>query len=94
MIEVSTDGGVTFADLDPRITAGEYTAQIATGWGSPIGGRLAWTGGSLGAMSQVVVDLGSYAGQSVIVRFRLATDSGVGSAGWYIDDIQVAGSAS
>ena len=45
-------------------------------------------------MSPVVIDLGSYSGQSAIVRFRLATDLGTAGAGWYIDDIQVVGSSS
>lgn len=91
VIEISTDGGATFVDLGPRILVGGYTGIIATGWGSPISGRPAWTGGTLGTMQQVVVDLSPYAGQTVILRFRLACDSGVGGAGWYIDDVQVAG---
>jgi len=91
VIEISTDGGTTFVDLLPRITAGTYTGMIVTGWGSPIGGRQAWTGGSLGAMTQVVVDLNSYAGQSAILRFRLTCDRGVSRSGWYIDDIRVSG---
>lgn len=91
VIEISADGGITFADLGSRILTGGYTGVIATGWGNPIGGRPAWTGGTLGAMQQVVVDLSPYAGQTVILRFRLACDDGVGGAGWYIDDVQVAG---
>ncbi len=89
VIEISTDGGATFVDLGPHITTGGYTGAIATGYGNPIGGRQAWTGGSLGAMSQVVADLSAYAGQTTILRFRLACDSGVGSMGWYIDDVRV-----
>jgi hypothetical protein len=40
-------------------------------------------------MSQVSVDLSAYAGQSVILRFRLVTDDGTGGGGWYIDDVFV-----
>jgi hypothetical protein len=94
VIEISTDGGISFADLGTKIVTGSYTGQIDTNYGSPIGGRLAWTGGGLGAMNQVVVDLRAYAGQSAILRFRLATDVSVGSVGWYIDDVYVAGSTS
>ena len=94
VIEISTDGGVTFTDLQSHITQGSYTGQISSSDGSPISGRRAWTGGSLGTMSPVVIDLGSYSGQSAIVRFRLATDVGTAGAGWYIDDIQVVGSSS
>jgi hypothetical protein len=36
-----------------------------------------------------VVDIGSYAGQTVRFRFRLGTDAGVGSEGWYVDDYLV-----
>jgi len=93
VVEISTDGGATFTDLQSRITQGPYTGQISNVDGSPIHGRWAWTGGSLGTMSQVVVDLSSYTGQNAIVRFRLATDVGTAGAGWYIDDIRVAGSS-
>jgi hypothetical protein len=94
VIEISTNGGVSFTDLGPRITAGGYTGQIATGWGSPISGRSAWTGGALGPMTQVVVDLSPFAGQSVILRFRMTCDDGVGATGWFIDDVAVAGASS
>lgn len=89
VIEISTDGGTTFSDLRPYITSGGYTGVIATGYSSPISGRPAWTGGSLGTTREVVVNLSSYAGQSAILRFRLACDNGVGGAGWYIDDVRV-----
>lgn len=89
VIEISTDGGTTFTDLAPNILTGSYTGQIATGWGSPISGQLAWTGGSLGVMTEVVVDLSSYAGQTAILRFRMACDSGVGGSGWYVDNVHV-----
>jgi len=94
VLEISTNGGAAFTDLGPRITSGGYTGVIATGWGSPIGGRPAWTGGTLGALQEVIVDLSPYAGQAAILRFRLACDDGVGSTGWYIDDVRVAGGGS
>jgi hypothetical protein len=93
VVEISTDDGATFADLQSHITQGPYTGQISTADGSPISGRSAWTGGSLGTMSQVAIDLSSYTDQTVTVRFRLATDKGTAGGGWYIDDIRVAGSS-
>ncbi len=92
VIEISTDGGGTFTDLETHITSGGYTKVISTRTGSPIGGRRAWTGGKLGVWSQVVVDLQTYAGQSVILRFRMATDSRKSGSGWYIDDVSISGS--
>jgi hypothetical protein len=40
-----------------------------------------------------VIDLSAYAGQSVTLRWRLGTDTAVGTApnGWRIDDIAVGG---
>ena len=46
VIEATTNGGTTWTDLGPNITAGGYDAVISTAWGSPIGGRQAWTGTS------------------------------------------------
>jgi len=89
VIEISTDGGGTFTDLGSHITSGGYTGVISRG--SPIAGRQAWTGGTLGVWSQVVVDLGTYAGQNVILRFRMTSDNGKAGLGWYIDDVRVAG---
>jgi hypothetical protein len=91
VIEISFDGGSTFVDLGPQILQGQYTTQIAADWGSPISGRMAWSGGSLGAMTEVRVDLSPYEGQTAILRFRLACDSGDGGHGWYVDDVRVSG---
>src|SRR5690606_37046945 len=41
-----------------------------------------------------LVDLSSYAGQTVQLRWRLASDSSVGREGWYVDDIRVEGCSS
>ena len=90
VIEISTDGGSSWADLGPNITQGGYNSTISTSFGNPIGGRSAWSGLS-DAMSQVVVDLSNYAGSTANVRFRLATDTSVSDDGWYIDDVMVTG---
>ena len=94
VIEISTDGGSTFTDLGSHITQGGYNGTISTSYQSPIAGRNAWTGGSLGTMSQVVVDLSSYVGHTVIIRFRMACDSSVNKTGWYVDDVVVSTSNS
>ncbi len=92
VIEISTDGGSTFSDLGGNITTGGYTGTISTSYQSPIAGRSAWTGGTLGTMTQVVVDLSSYVGNTVIIRFRMACDSSVSKTGWYVDDVVVSAS--
>jgi hypothetical protein len=45
----------------------------------------------LGEFQQVVVDLSSYAGKTVVIRFRIGSDQNVRGQGWYIDDVTVGG---
>ena len=93
VIEISTNGGVTFADLGSYITSSGYSGSISTKYGSPIGGRAAWTGNRLGIWSQVVVDLRAYAGQNIILRFRMTSDNARSGSGWNIDDVRVSGTS-
>src|SRR5204862_4478996 len=69
-----------------------YNAIINTGFQSPIAGREAWTGTSplWPNMNRVEVNLGAFAGSSVLVRWRLALDNGVlvPGVGWWVDDIE------
>ncbi|MDF2628635.1 MAG: bacillopeptidase-like protein [Symbiobacteriaceae bacterium] len=51
------------------------------------------SGGSPVGWESPTIDLTPYAGQTIQIRFRLQTDSSVEYAGWYIDDVMVAGSA-
>ncbi|MEJ2421924.1 MAG: choice-of-anchor J domain-containing protein, partial [Acidobacteriota bacterium] len=91
VIEISTDGGSTWNDLGSDITQGGYNSTISSNWGSPIAGRQAWSGGSIGTETQVMVDLSSFSGQAAQIRFRLACDSSNGDTGWYIDDVVLSG---
>ncbi|MBN1478311.1 S8 family serine peptidase [Candidatus Sumerlaeota bacterium] len=87
VLEVSTDGGSTWTDLGPNITAGGYDGPISTSFGSPIGGQMAWTG-TRNTMSQVTVDMSAFSGQ-VRIAFRFASDSSVTSDYWKIDDVSL-----
>ncbi len=88
VLELSTDGS-TWTDLGPDMLQNGYDRAISTSYNSPIKGRSAWTGGTIGAMKQVLVDLSAWAGQNVSVRYRCASDSSVGSTGWAVDDVSL-----
>ena len=97
VLEVSTNGGSTWVDVlagGGTFAQGGYNGLIAAGFGSPIAGRQAWTGNSefIDAMSQVVINMGAFAGQEVRVRWRLASDplviGSLPGLGWWIDDIE------
>ena len=89
VVEVSTDGGSTWTDLGPYTIANGYTGTISTNYQNPLGGRLAWTG-NITTWTEVIVDLSSFAGQSLNIRWRLGADRITGAAGWYIDDVRIA----
>ncbi len=97
VLELSTDGGATWIDVEAgggSFVEGGYNGAIDTGFGSPIAGRQAWTGDSAAAdaMSRVEVDMGAFAGQDVLVRWRLAQDElalgATPGTGWWIDDVE------
>jgi hypothetical protein len=91
VLEISNSGGASWSDVGAAATPG-YSGFVAGG--NPLGGNPAFVGVSPGypAFTTVTVDLGgSYAGQNVLIRFRIGTDVAVGAAGWEIDDIAFTG---
>ncbi|MBN1921858.1 MAG: hypothetical protein JW892_11470 [Anaerolineae bacterium] len=87
VLEISTNG-TTWLDLGTRITANGYNATLSTSYSNPLAGRRAW-GGDLTTWTQVSVDVSDFAGQTVMLRWRLGCDSSTGDTGWFIDDIQI-----
>jgi PKD repeat protein len=88
VLEISTNGGASWTDLGPFITANGYNGTLSSGFSNPLGGRQAWTG-TQNEWKQVPVDLSSFAGQSVLIRWRLGADSSISAQGWYIDDVEI-----
>ncbi len=88
VLEISTDGGVTFSDLGAHITLNGYNGTISTGYQNPVGGRPAWTG-SMTTWKEVTVDLSAYGGQTAVIRFRLGSDTMVAGTGWWVDDVVI-----
>ncbi|HLG17020.1 MAG TPA: S8 family serine peptidase [Blastocatellia bacterium] len=89
VIEIS-DGG-SFEDAGSKIVRGKYTGKILDFTDNPLGGREAWVAGRAGQFQQVVVDLSSFAGKTIVIRFRIATDESVKGIGWFIDDVGLRG---
>jgi hypothetical protein len=89
VIETSIDGGATWQDIGAANLSPTYaTAPLVAG--SPLAGRRAYTGNSAGypAMVTVTGTLGpAFGGLDVLIRYRIASDGGVGGPGWDIDDI-------
>jgi Zn-dependent metalloprotease len=81
-------GDAPWRGLGGLFTHGKYNGTIAKGYGNPLAGKRAFSGNSRG-WAGARVDLSPFAGKSVKVRFRMASDRQVGSRGWYIDDIRI-----
>jgi hypothetical protein len=99
VLEVSTDGGSTWADVTAvggSFISGGYDDTISSSFNSPISGRQAWTG-VFTSYRQVEVNLNSLIGQANLkIRFREANDNSVAHLGWNVDDVllSVAGTCS
>jgi hypothetical protein len=89
VLEVSVGGG-PFTDIvaaGGSFASGGYTGTISSSFSNPLAGRQAWTG-TAGSFFTTQVNLpGSMAGQNVVFRFRMGSDSSVSAAGWYVDTI-------
>lgn len=89
IVEASTDAGSNWTQLpDSAMLTLPYDGPVSTSFSNPIGGQDAWCGDPRD-WTLKVVDLSAYAGQDVMIRFRLATDSSASREGWYIDDVRV-----
>ncbi|HEY0459881.1 MAG TPA: M36 family metallopeptidase [Pyrinomonadaceae bacterium] len=101
VLEYSTDGN-TWTDVCPSCAAicpgascpfvsGGYTQTISTGFSSPIAGRRAWAGAQATYIDTVVNLPASLNGQTIGLRWRMASDVSVSSTGINIDDIVLTG---
>ena len=94
VLEISINGGA-FTDIvtaGGSFVTGGYTGAISTAFSSPIAGRQAWSGISGGGASPVYITTtanlpSSAAGQPVVLRWRVASDSSVAATGQWIDDV-------
>ncbi|UXI68398.1 immune inhibitor A domain-containing protein [Tahibacter amnicola] len=86
-LEISTNDGSTWTQVpNTAMLTDPYTGAANDG---PASGKQVWCGTR--PYKKAVVDLNSYAGQTVRLRFRTSTDGSVGFTphGWYVDDIRV-----
>ena len=91
-IEVSTDDGGTWSQLEVRDEAGELVSTDD----DPNGNLLNYFGGlengltgNSGGWRHDWVDLTPYAGQTIQLRLRYATDAAFQERGWFADDFAV-----
>lgn len=95
VIQVSTDGGANWADIDAD-AAGMDVATLSGCCGNPFAGQRAYVGESAGypAFVDREINFGTqYANQpNFRIRFGVATNASVTAAGWDINRIDISGS--
>jgi len=96
VLEVSSpniNGGaftdITNAAVGGVFSSGGYNATISTDFQSPIAGRMAWTGNIQGYINSVATLGPNVAGQTIKLRFRMASDNSVSGTGWRLDTVSV-----
>jgi Zn-dependent metalloprotease len=86
VIEYSTNGGANWTDAGSLIDGGKtYGGTIDDCCSNPLQNRTAFVRASFG-YTGTRLNLASLAGQNVKLRFRIGTDSSVGSMGWFVDN--------
>lgn len=90
ILEVTTDGGSTWTQLtSPNLLTDPYDGPISASFSNPLANLNAWCGNNPQPYLNSIVDISSYAGQTVQFRFRLGSDNSVSRPGWNIDDVSV-----
>ena len=80
-VQISTNGGTTWVSL-----AGQYT-NLGTGSFQPNGQPL--YDGTQSTWVHEIIDISSYANQSINLRFLLRTDGSLNLDGWYVDNVKI-----
>jgi len=90
VLEISVDQGQTYQDIldaGGTFVTGGYNRMISTDRGSPIAGRLAWSGNS-GGFITTTVRLPNNIIQGTL-RWRMASDTSGSSEGWRVDTVDI-----
>ncbi|HEY0178360.1 MAG TPA: S8 family serine peptidase [Dokdonella sp.] len=92
IVEISTDGGSNWTQLTDGLLTDPYDGTISGGFGNPLGGDRGWCGDPQAYLNSIV-DIQSYAGQTVKFRFNVGHDRFPHRSGpnWAIDDVKVTG---
>jgi immune inhibitor A len=86
-VQVSTDGGHTWTSLANAYTTTDYDPNAHPKVIENLPGLTSW----VAAPVTMSFDLSTYAGQDILIGFRMVTDWGTHYGGWWIDNVYVDG---
>jgi len=89
VVQISANNGSTWDNVDSKFFKNGYRGVIHYGTlTSPSANQQAFWGDNK-TFQASCVDLSSYAGKDIKLRFRFACDSLIGGLGWFVDDVTV-----
>ena len=88
-IKIGTNAFTDIITAGGSFVNGGYITNISPFFGNPLGGRMCWSGDSVGFVSTVVALPASTGGQTNQFRWRLATDNGNSRPGWRVDTVGI-----
>lgn len=91
-VEVSTNNGASWSDLEAFMTENGYNGSIGSTQTNVLQGRFSFTG-TINDFIRTTIDLSALAGTNPRLRWRFASDNNTigpsSPAGWFVDDIRV-----
>ena len=87
LVQVSTNGGMSWENLNDAFIRGDYRGELAAQTLFSPSFRAFW-GNSEGYVDSYI-DLSAYQGETIQIRFRFASNGDTGATGWYMDDFEV-----
>ncbi len=89
IVQISANNGSSWENVDNKFFKNGYRGTINYGvLTSPQANQQAFWGDNK-TFQASCVDLSSYAGKDIKLRFRFACDSLIGGLGWFVDDVTV-----
>ena len=85
-LQVSTDNGSTWTPL-----WGEYATNGSDGEGLQSSNEPVYNGFRDLRWIEEKASLDAYLGEQILIRFMIASDAGIQTDGWYVDDVKVIG---
>ena len=84
-VKISVNGGLSWEILYPYP---DYTHVISSAYSNPMPGEPCYSGTSAG-WGPSLIDLSTYSGQNVILKWQFGSDTLYNFRGWYLDNITV-----
>ena len=88
-LEISINGGASWSVVpDAAFTSGGFNGTVNANFSNPLASLRAWCQGTIGAMTQVNVNLASFVGATdVKLRWHEGDDESAKTTGWFVDSV-------